>query len=84
MCSFGEHKGHDCILLSDYSDKIKGEIIKEAKELELRAKTLQGASQTIQKEMNEIKSVHPFICILINSFRIIQNLILNLKNYVKS
>lgn len=57
MCQFGEHRGHDCILLVDYSNRVKEEIVREAKELESRAKTLQDSSLVIQREMENIKSV---------------------------
>lgn len=57
ICQFGEHKGHDVILLEDYSIGIKGNIAKEAKELELRAKKLEESAQSVEKEMNTLKSV---------------------------
>lgn len=58
MCyGFGDHKGHECVVLTDYSDSIRSEVMKGAKELNSRATILQDVTQAIQKEMTAIKQV---------------------------
>lgn len=58
MCSgFGEHKGHECILLQEASNPLKSEALLGVKELTSRAKSLQELVQTVEKEMSNVKSV---------------------------
>lgn len=57
MCQFLEHKGHECIFLEDYGRNIKDRILKDVKEIETRANTLNESCQAIQKELTLIKSV---------------------------
>lgn len=57
LCPFAEHKGHECVVLAEYINKEKQEVVKSSNELQVRAKKLEDACQVIQSEIAKVKSV---------------------------